>query len=164
GGMPPRPRLRSSTSAPIISVMTSSRPHANSSMPSSTRPYQRDKVSIEGLAPALAPPLPAGERVGVRGSMTLDSPSAPHPARFARHPLPGGERKKSSRLREQFLQLRPVLRALADDAVPAGLVGLGEVRLGDGGIERDGLHAGVGLALGLLGVLGLEFGDRFGFA
>jgi hypothetical protein len=28
-------------------------------------------------------PLPEGERVGVRGSMTLDSPSAPHPAGFA---------------------------------------------------------------------------------
>jgi hypothetical protein len=26
--------------------------------------------------------------------MTLDSPSAPHPARFARHPLPFGEREK----------------------------------------------------------------------
>src|SRR5689334_19181899 len=40
---------------------------------------------------ALALPLPAGERVGVRGSMSLnETPSAPHPARFARHPLPAG--------------------------------------------------------------------------
>ena len=42
-------------------------------------------------------PLPEGERVGVRGPRTvdrptLDSPSGPHPTRFARRPLPTGER------------------------------------------------------------------------
>ncbi len=43
--------------------------------------------------PAL--PLPGGERAGVKGAMYLDSPRAPHPARFARHPLPFGEREES---------------------------------------------------------------------
>jgi len=37
-------------------------------------------------------PLPGGERVGVRGQVTLDKPLPPHPARFARRPLPTGER------------------------------------------------------------------------
>ncbi len=30
----------------------------------------------------------------MRGSVSLDSPRSPHPARFARHPLPSGERGK----------------------------------------------------------------------
>src|SRR5205807_9205501 len=39
-----------------------------------------------------APPLPVGERVGVRGSRTIESASAPHPTRFARRPLPARTR------------------------------------------------------------------------
>src|SRR5215813_10179639 len=123
GGMPPSPTFRKSTSAPIISVMTSKSPQARLSIASSRRPYQRERVS---------------------------KPLTPAPA------LP--------RLREKHLQLRPGLRALADDAVPTRLVGLGDIGLGHAGIERDGLDAGGRLALGLLLVLGREFGEGFGFA
>src|SRR5215510_1577259 len=45
-------------------------------------------------------PLPGGERVGVRGRVTLDTLVPPHPARCARRPLPTGERSsKWHRLR-----------------------------------------------------------------
>src|ERR1700751_1779538 len=43
---------------------------------------------------AHALPLPAGARAGVRGSVSLDGASAPHAARFARHPLPCREREE----------------------------------------------------------------------
>src|SRR5262249_56761363 len=61
--------------------------------------------------------------------------------------------RSSIGLGEEFLQLRAVLRALPDDAGPAGLVGLVAIGLAVGAGERDGLDAGVGLTLGLLGVL-----------
>src|SRR5215831_2482364 len=56
-------------------------------------------------------------------------------------------------LGEEFLQLRAMLRALPQHAGPAGLVGLVVVRLAGGAVELDGLDAGVGLPLGILGVL-----------
>ena len=46
------------------------------------------------------------------------------------------------------LSFGPYSRALPDDAVPAGLIGLGPVGFGRRAIELDGLDAGVGLALG----------------
>ena len=51
----------------------------------------------EHLGKFSAPPLPGGEKAGVRGSMpldraSLDEPSSPHPARVARRPLPAAGR------------------------------------------------------------------------
>src|SRR5262245_64033964 len=66
---------------------------------------------------------------------------------------PGGSAAPSVGLGEEPLQLRTVLGALTDDACPAGLVGLVAVGLPDRAVEADGLNAGVGLALGVLGVL-----------
>jgi len=40
-------------------------------------------------------PLPAGERVGVRGFGSIDRSGPPHPPRYARRPLPFGERWRS---------------------------------------------------------------------
>src|SRR5262245_94950 len=37
-------------------------------------------------------PIPGGERVGGRERGTLERPLPPHPTRFARRPLPAGER------------------------------------------------------------------------
>src|SRR5262245_2836651 len=48
-------------------------------------------------------PLPSGERAGVRGRVTLDKLAPPHPARYARRPLPAGERwNKWHRLRSSL--------------------------------------------------------------
>src|SRR5437762_11257336 len=49
---------------------------------------------------ARALPLPAGERAGVRGSRIIEGASAPHPVRFARHPLPA---------EVGYIRLRPLL-------------------------------------------------------
>src|ERR1700748_386813 len=54
GGTPPRPMLRSRTSAPIITVMNRSRRPAAAIMPSSKRPYHRDTVSILARVTALS--------------------------------------------------------------------------------------------------------------
>src|SRR5262245_24481919 len=72
-------------------------------------------------------------------------------------------RTASVRLGEEFLQLRPKLRALPDHTGPAGLVRLVMVGFPGGAFELDGLDAGVGLPLGVLGVLLGEERDRLGF-
>src|ERR1700751_5770316 len=97
--------------------------------------------------------------------MTLDSPSAPPPP-TPPPPPPSPLRGEGRllRLRKKHLQLGPDLRALADDAVPAGLVGLGDIRLGHTRVERDGLHPCRRLALGLLLVLRRELGGGLGLA
>src|SRR5215471_6223423 len=60
-------------------------------------------------------------------------------------------------LSEEFLQFCSVLRALANDPGPTGLVGFIEIGLSGGALELDRLNAGVGLTLGILGVL---FGEN----
>src|SRR5262249_23174425 len=131
GGMPPSPTLRRSTSAPIISVMTSSSPQASTSIASSSRPYQRERVSMKAACSSACAPSPRTGEVSLL------------------------------RLREERLQLRPGLGALADDAVPAGLVGLGDVDLGNARLERDRLHPARRLALRLLLILRRELCRRF---
>src|SRR5262245_8350687 len=76
---------------------------------------------------------------------------------------PGRSAAPSVGLGEELLQLRPVLGALTNDPGPAGLVGLVAVGLPDRAVEADGLNAGVGLALGVLGVLLGENARRLGF-
>ena len=51
-------------------------------------------LALSGERPAYSAelPLPVGERVGVRGNRAFDSHLPPHPTRFARRPLPPGER------------------------------------------------------------------------
>jgi NitT/TauT family transport system substrate-binding protein len=48
-------------------------------------------------------PLPAGERVGVRGFGSLVRPGPPHPPRCARRPLPCGERRSPRPWRSAIL-------------------------------------------------------------
>src|SRR5258705_12450721 len=79
--------------------------------------------------------------------------SAPHGR--AANPLVG--------LGEEFLQLCPLLRALADHPGPAGFIGLVVVGLAGGAVELDGLNAGVGLPLRVLGVLLAEDRHRVRF-
>src|SRR3954470_19328788 len=58
-------------------------------------------------------------------------------------------------LRQDLSQLLAVLRARLDGIGPADLLRFLDVRLARGRVEGDGLDAGVGLALGLLLVVGL---------
>src|SRR3954469_1094303 len=58
-------------------------------------------------------------------------------------------------LRQDLSQLLAVLRARLDGIGPADLLRFLDIRLARGRIEGDGLDAGVGLALGLLLVVGL---------
>ena len=57
-------------------------------------PLPRDIAGGHTITHGSALPLPAcGERVGVRGLMTLDKPVPPHPTAFGSRPLPAsGER------------------------------------------------------------------------
>src|SRR4029078_608625 len=70
-------------------------------------------------------------------------------------------RKRCLLLREEFPELCAVFGALFDDALPAGLVRFRAVGLSIGTVELDGLNAGVGLPLRVLGVLGGEFRPYF---
>src|SRR5262245_25106445 len=126
GAMPPRPMLRSSTSAPINSVIASSSRHASRSRTSSRRPYQLDSRAITG-------------RVATSGPRLI-------------------------RLGEEALQLWTMLRALAHDPGPTRLVGLVVIGPAGGTLELDGLDAGIGLPLGILGILLGEDRNRLGFS
>src|ERR1700687_3639730 len=66
-----------------------------------------------------------------------------------------------SGLGEEFAQFWSMLGALADDPVPAGLIGLVPVGCAVGSGEYDGLDAGGGLAPGVLLVLLGEQGRGF---
>src|SRR5215472_16638100 len=92
GGMPPRPTLRSSTSAPIMSVMIRRSRQATVSMPLNTWPYQRERVSMVAACSEFALPLPAGERVGGEGRSD---------SRSYERPSPGSLRSPPSPLREE---------------------------------------------------------------
>src|SRR5436190_6564933 len=70
---------------------------------------------------------------------------------------------RSLRLGEELPKLRPVLRALLDDAGPGGLVGLGEVGVALRALELDHLDAGLLLLLDLLGVFLVLDGRPVGF-
>src|SRR3984957_16053672 len=67
-------------------------------------------------------------------------------------------------LREEFLELRSGRGALADYAVPAGLIGLRQIPIRHRAFEFDRLYAGCGLSLGFLLALFGEQRDSFGFA
>src|SRR5215472_4211488 len=56
-------------------------------------------------------------------------------------------------LGEKLLQFCAMLRALADDPRPAGLIGFVVIELSLGALELDRLNAGVSLTFGVLGVL-----------
>src|SRR5712664_1744783 len=68
------------------------------------------------------------------------------------------------RLLEQFLEFRPGRGALPDDAVPAGLIGLRQVRTRHRAFEFDRLNPGGGLTADLPLVLLAEFRNSLAFA
>src|SRR5215207_726841 len=125
-GRPRVPRLRKSTSPPIASAIARMSAAATSMSASRTRPYQVESCATVGMDP-----LPLRRLRRLRPGMT--SPSR--------------------RLREQFLQLRPVLGTLLDDAGPARLVGLLAPVLARRAGDIDDLHAGLLLLFGLVLVL-----------
>src|SRR5262245_17072271 len=109
--IPPRPRFRVATSAPISRVMDNSSRQATSIITSKTRPSTAEMRCMS---------VP---------------PSRP-----------------STGLGEELLQLRAVLRALLDDAGPAGLVGFVAIGGALGPFELDHRNAG-GFLLGDVGLV-----------
>src|SRR5262249_54520901 len=129
-------RFDSAKNSPPRLNSTMARPFTSTSL----RPPGAISETVATTCLAITPsllPLPIGEWAGVRGSRILDSPSGPHPARFARHPLPVGERGKHSLgspspSRGSRLPLLPETRArdvghrrAAVDRLAAHLFGLG---------------------------------------
>src|ERR1044071_5515739 len=120
--MPPIPRLRVATSAPISSVMNSSSRQAASIMASKTRPKTADMRCMS---------LP---QTGFQRDFQSDL-------------FDLFRELVSERLGEKLLQFRAVLWTLLDDAGPAGLIGFVAVCGALAPFELDHLNAG-GLLLG----------------
>src|SRR5215475_5452706 len=76
----------------------------------------------------------------------------------------GTSRHRLSRLLEQFLEFRPGRGALPNNAVPAGLIGLCQVRTRRRAFEFDRLDPGGGLTTDLALVLLAKFRNRLAFA
>ena len=98
---------------------------------------------------------------------TKTSASSKRPYHSDSRAMPGltwNEADRSLFLREKFLDLRAVLGALLDDALPASLVGFSPIGFGCRAIELDGLNAGIGLPFRIFRILRTEFAHRFRFS